>query len=275
MMIARDGAASGSTGMPREGKGAFPFRSLVALAYPGAMLTKDRESRMPAEKIRPSEPAFAATRQPRIANEQRRRIFLLSPANASGLRGKLLLSDASESPLMERLRHRGAPLGEIFSFISGLYFRGKLAYARAYGEPPRRIPGVLVITASGGLISPDRELDLAQLREVVAGLVDPRESRYRMPLVRDALLLREQMGASCEVVLLGSIATSKYIEPLLEIFGERLMFPAEFVGRGDMSRGSLLLRCVRERLQLTYVQVAGAERRGLRPLKRERSRQCG
>jgi hypothetical protein len=227
---------------------------------------------MPANKTRRSERiSCKADRKVRIVKAGPRRIFVLSPANAAGLRGKLLLSRVSQAPLMEQLRHRGAPLGEIFSFISGLYFRGKLAYARAYNDPPRRIPGVLVITASGGLVSPDRELKLAELREVVAGLVNPRESRYRVPLVRDALLLRDQMGPSCEVVLLGSIATSKYIEPLLDIFGQRLMFPAEFVGRGDMSRGGLLLRCVREQMQLTYVPVAGAVLHGLRPAKLEKA----
>src|SRR5262249_62023500 len=82
----------------------------------------------------------------------------------------------------------------------------------------------------------------------------------------DAQLLREHMGARCEVVLLGSIATPKYIEPL-SIFGERLVFPAEFVGRGDMSRGGLLLRCVREQTELSYVPVAGAVRHGARPPK--------
>jgi len=168
---------------------------------------------------------------------------------------------------MERLRHRGAPLGEIFAFISGLYFRGKLAYARAYSDPPLRLPGVLVITASGGLVSPDKEFNLIEFREIVAGLVDPREARYRAPLIRDAMLLRDQMDASCEIILLGSIATSKYTEPLLDIFGDRLLFPAEFVGRGDMSRGGLLLRCVREQMQLTYVPVAGAILRGVRPSK--------
>jgi predicted kinase len=75
------------------------------------------------------------------------------------------------------------------------------------------------------------------------------------------------MGADCEVVLLGSVATPKYVEPLLEIFGERLMFPQEFVGRGDMSRGGLMLRCASEMRELTYVPVAGAVRHGARPPK--------
>jgi hypothetical protein len=197
----------------------------------------------------------------------RRRIFLLSPANASGLRGNLLLKDAVQSPMADRLRNGGVPLGEIFTFISGLYFRGKLAYARAYADPPPGVPGVVVITASGGLVSPDRLFTLEELREIVAGRVDAAESRYRIPLERDARLLRDHGGDHCEIVLLGSVATSKYVEPLLGIFGERLMFPAEFVGRGDMSRGGLLLRSARDQVQLKYVPVAGAARNGARPAK--------
>jgi hypothetical protein len=51
------------------------------------------------------------------------------------------------------------------------------------------------------------------------------------------------------------------------VFDGRLLFPAEFVGRGDMSRGGLMLRCVDERAELTYVPVRGAVRRGMRPPK--------
>ena len=199
-----------------------------------------------------------------------RQIFLISPANASSLRGSLLLGDSGKSTLEQRLRAEGAELGEIFSFISGLYFRGKLAYARAYADPPPRVAGVWVITASGGLVSPDRILTLEGLREIVAGRVDAANSSYRIPLEREARRLLDHLG-HCQVILLGSIATPKYIEPLLTIFGERLMFPAEFVGRGDMSRGGLLLRSVREKVQLTYIPVAGAVRHGLRPPKLPRA----
>lgn len=197
----------------------------------------------------------------------RHRIFLLSPANASGVRAKLILGESGRSQLALRLRSEAVPLGEIFSFISGLYFRGKLAYAREYAAPPPGMPGIVVITASGGLISPDKLFTLEELRAVAAGRVDASEPEYRLPLEHNARLLAEEMGAHCEVVLLGSIATSKYAEPLLPIFGERLMFPAEFTGRGDMSRGGLLLRCAREQVQLTYIPVAGASRHGARPPK--------
>src|SRR5437660_153861 len=78
------------------------------------------------------------------------RVFLLSPANAAGKRAQLLLRDGAMFGLARRLKNGGLPLGEAFSFISGLYFRGKLAYASAFAAPPDSAPGVLVITACGG-----------------------------------------------------------------------------------------------------------------------------
>ena len=186
---------------------------------------------------------------------RRRRIFLLSPANATGVRGRLILGDSAQSPLAQRLRGEGAPLEEVFSFISGLYFRGKLAYARAYADPPPGVPGIMVITAARGFVSPDKVVTLEELCEISSVPVAATESRYRIPLERDARALSAAMGEDCEAVLLGSIATPKYVEPLSGLFGARLMFPCEFVGRGDMSRGGLLLRCVREGSQLQYSRV--------------------
>jgi hypothetical protein len=61
----------------------------------------------------------------------------------------------------------------------------------------------------------------------------------------------------------------KYVDLLLPIFGDRLMFPVHFVGRGDMSRGGLMLRCVTAGLELPYVPLAGAIRHGERPPKLE------
>lgn len=200
------------------------------------------------------------------SGERRRRIFLLSPANAAGTRARMILREEAAFPLAVQLREQGLPLGEIFSFISGLYFRGKLAYARAHAAPPSGLPGIVVITASGGLVSPDRLFRLGDLREITNGDIAAGAPEYRVPLERDARLLYEHMGES-EVVLLGSVATPKYVEPLLEIFGERLMFPQEFVGRGDMSRGGLMLRYAAEMRELTYVPVAGAVRHGTRPPK--------
>jgi hypothetical protein len=193
------------------------------------------------------------------------RIFILSPANTSGVRGRLILREQACFELALRLRETGAPLGEIFSFISGLYFRGKLTYARAFAEPPADAPGILVITASQGLRPPESPLFLDELREMSHVPIDAREVRYRGPLERDASQLSGQLGENCEVVLLGSIATSKYAEPLLTVFGNRLVFPVDFIGRGDMSRGGLMLRSARTGSQLAYAPVAESSRRGPRP----------
>jgi hypothetical protein len=54
------------------------------------------------------------------------------------------------------------------------------------------------------------------------------------------------------------------------VFGRRLVFPSTFVGRGDMSRGGLLLRHARDGRELEYEPVVGAVRHGKRPPKLER-----
>jgi hypothetical protein len=200
-----------------------------------------------------------------------RRVFVLSPAHCGGERAGLLLREGADFDLARRVRRPpGAPLGEIFSFLSGLYFRGKLAYAQAFATPPAGVAGVYVITPTEGLRHADDPVDLARLRRFATVDIDAGEARYREPLRRDALALAGSLDPTAEVILLGSIATGKYVEPLAEALGERLRFPRDFVGRGDMSRGGLLLRCVRERRELAYVAVAGVPRHGPRPARLER-----
>ena len=194
------------------------------------------------------------------------RIFLLSPAHCGGKRAELLLSERAAFPLAVRLRSTsGVPLGEAFSFLSGLYFRGKLAYAERFARPPAGVAGVQVITTDRGLLCGDAPVGIEDLRRF--GTVDISQDHpdYRLPLERDTKLLRQLENV--EVVLLGSVATGKYVDVLLEIMGDRLLFPTDFVGRGDMSRGALLLRSVRKDAELTYEPVAGATRRGSRARK--------
>ena len=194
------------------------------------------------------------------------RIFLLSPASCSGTRARLVMSDRAGFELARQLRSpQGAPLGSLFALLSGLYFRGKLAYGRAFARPPRGLPGLLVITAGEGLLSPEELMTPARLRAFAAVRIDTGDSRYRLPLIRDIERLASSAGPDCELVLLGSIATGKYVDILLPILGDRLRFPLELVGRGDMSRGGLLLRCARDGRELTYVRVSGAPRHGPRP----------
>lgn len=151
--------------------------------------------------------------------------------------------------------------------MSALYFRGKLAYARRFALPPPDCgpgAGIHVITPSAGLRGPDTCVTLEALQQFAAEDIDTANAAYRLPLERSARVLEADVG-DCEVILLGSIASPKYVEVLLEVFGERLQFPADFVGRGDMSRGGLLLRAAASGAELPYVPVAGAVRRGSRP----------
>jgi hypothetical protein len=194
------------------------------------------------------------------------RIFLLSPANVGGKRAQLLLNPAASFELALRL-HSGAQvsLGEAFAFMSGLYFRGKLAYARSFARAPDDRTGVLIITSNRGLVSADALVTAKELRSYSDVPIDARDERYSQPLIQDARALATACSNHCSIVLLGSIASGKYVDHLLPIFGNRLQFPQEFVGRGDMSRGGLLLRCVTENRILTHVSVSGALRRGQRP----------
>lgn len=195
-------------------------------------------------------------------------IFLLSPARLDGPRAKMLLNPAAEFPLAVQLRRReGAPIGEVFAFLSGLYFRGKLTYALAFADAESAVQPVRVITTSRGLLPPDyrvRARDLAAF-----GAVDLTTARdaFQRPLLRDARRMKRSISDDARVVLLGSIATDKYVSPLLQVFGDRLLFPREFVGRGDMSRGGLLLRQARAGVQLEYEPIATAVRHGARPPK--------
>ena len=194
------------------------------------------------------------------------RLFLLSPANCGGERARLVFNPDARFDLAVKLRSpEGATLAEAFTFMSGLYFRGKIAYALHFARPPRGVPGVLVITPNEGLRLHNERVDLARLRrfgEVDIARDDP---RYRQPLLRDAQALAAHVDPATEVVLLGSIASGKYVDALTGVFGARLLFPSAFVGRGDMSRGGLLLRCVRDGQELEYVPVQGAVRHGPRP----------
>ncbi len=185
----------------------------------------------------------------------------------------MILSDRATFDLAVRLRSGNAvTIGEVFSFVSGLYFRGKLTYARAFAAPPDPTSevcgsGIFVITPNAGLRSVDTPITIAGLRAFATVDVDADNPKYRKPLERSACTLADDVGPDCEVVLLGSIASSKYVDVLLGIFGSRLLFPLDFVGRGDMSRGGLMLRSAGAGQELPYVPVAGAVRHGQRPPK--------
>jgi len=202
-----------------------------------------------------------------MARSEYHRVFLLSPANSSGERMQMLLRPAAQFDLARRLRAGAATLGEAFEFTSGLYFRGKLAYARKFARPPQGVPGALVIAPGAGLVPADAAVDAEQIVRLGKIPVDARDHRFRIPLEDTARLVLGALPAEAEIVLLGSVASDKYVAPLLGVFGERLLFPPTFVGRGDMSRGGLLLRCARSGEELAYAPVRGAVRHGPRPPK--------
>lgn len=200
------------------------------------------------------------------------RVFLLSPANCSGRRATILMSPDARFDLAERLRAGEATLGEAFSFLSGLYFRGKIAYARAFAKAPDPLApltggGALVITTNAGLRSPDTPMTLQALRAFARCSIGVTSRTYRRALEASARAVLEEVGEECQIVLLGSIASPKYVDVLLGIFGDRLCFPEPFVGRGDMSRGGLMLRAAAEREELRYIPVRGASLHGKRPPK--------
>jgi hypothetical protein len=192
------------------------------------------------------------------------RIFLLSPAHCGGRRAQVLLRDTADFPLARRFRD-GPPvsLGEAFEFLSGLYFRGKLTYALRFAKPPDRRPGVWIITPNRGLLPAETPITLRDLESFATVDIRPEDPRYRNPLERDVLVL----GANpdTEFVLLGSVASDKYAELLISALGKRLLYPTDFVGRGDMSRGALMLRAAQSGRELPYGPLAGAVRRGPRP----------
>jgi hypothetical protein len=191
-----------------------------------------------------------------------KRIFLLSPAHSGGKRAAMLTRPEATFELARQVQIGAASLGEVFAFCSGLYFRGKLAYARHFAEPPDGVPGVQIITPSRGLVAAETLVGTRDLSEFATIPVDRKDSRFTGPLRQsvEAISLLD----SSEVILLGSVATGKYTETLLPILGKRLLFPADFAGRGDMSRGALLLRSVAANQELRYDPVSPVSPRGTR-----------
>jgi hypothetical protein len=202
-----------------------------------------------------------------VSSEIENRIFLLSPAYAGGERARMIMSEKARFDLAIRLRNEGATIAEVFTFLSGLYFRGKIAYANAFARTCRGVCGALVITPTRGLVDAQTCITLEDLREFAEIDIHEDDPRYRKPLERDARRLAKRLSGHSKVVLLGSVASGKYVAVLLSNFRERLLFPVDFVGRGDMSRGGLMLRCAADRQELAYIAVAGAVLNGKRPPK--------
>ncbi|MEZ5287261.1 MAG: hypothetical protein R2712_21155 [Vicinamibacterales bacterium] len=200
-----------------------------------------------------------------------RQVFLLSPAHCGGRRASILMRPGAASPLAVRLREGQLRLGEAFSFMSGLYFRGKLTYALHFNRVNGPESTSLVITPTRGLQPPEMPVSLALLEEFARTDIASGGSAYREPLARDLDTLAQRLSSDATVVLLGSIATQKYVDVLAPALGTRLHFPTSFIGRGDMSRGGLLLRCAADNAELDYAPLdPSASRRGHRPPRLDR-----
>ena len=196
-------------------------------------------------------------------------MFLLSPAYCGGRRAGLALKADSTLPIAQQLRDGTLELGAAFAFFSGLYFRGKLSYAQQFAPSGTTdVAGTLIITPTRGLMSPHERVTPQLIREFAAVDVAVDDRRYSGPLERDVKRLARDLSADAKVVLLGSVSSGKYVDLLLPVLGNRLCYPTAFIGRGDMSRGGLLLRCVDDGTELEYQALtAGVRPRGTRPPK--------
>ena len=197
------------------------------------------------------------------------KFFILSPARTTGKRAALILNPHSQLSLAKQLRTAaGVPLSDVFSFCSSLYFRGKATYAERFAAPPEGLANAYVITSSNGLVASQLKITATTVERFAGVPIDPAEDRYRLPLLESARDLQKRLGGSAQIILLGSIATRKYVEPLVECFGDQLLFPTDFIGRGDMSRGGLLLRAAAANQELAYQRLSTTlMRTGKRPPK--------
>jgi hypothetical protein len=185
-------------------------------------------------------------------------VFLLSPASLNGERARQLLDPGARFATAQSYRSpEGVPIGDAFAFLSSLYFRGKIGYARRFAAPPADLPasGALIITPGFGLVPPEWRITVSRMKKLRRTPVDPEIAAYSRPLCEHAEALRDALPPESRVVLLGSIATGKYVDLLEPVFGRRLLFPSAFVGAGDMRRGALMLRAVREDEELEYTTL--------------------
>lgn len=201
-------------------------------------------------------------------------LFLLSPASLNGIRAKQVMSPRAGFEVARQYRsNEGVPIADAFAFMSALYFRGKIAYSRRFAAPPPAVGGhgIFVIAPGFGLVPPDWRITSERMARLRRTDVDLSKRNYVRPLREHAAVLADAIDDDTRVILLGSVATGKYVDVLWPIFGNRLRFPAVFAGLGDMSRGGLMLRAVRENRELEYVPL-DAPRHGVRAsLERVRS----
>lgn len=186
------------------------------------------------------------------------KLFLISPASLHGLRAKQLASPRAQFDLAVQYRsEQGVPIGDAFAFLSSLYFRGKIAYARAFAVPSPVIggDGIFIITSGYGLVPPDWRLTEERVKRMKKIDINVSLRSYTKPLKDHATLISRVLEDDAQVVLLGSVASGKYVDILQPIFKDRLRFPKHFAGLGDMARGGLMLRAARAGKELEYTTL--------------------
>src|SRR5689334_8072973 len=87
------------------------------------------------------------------------RVFLLSPSSLAGSRAAMLRRERAAFDLAHRFQKGEATLGEVYAFISGLYFRGKLAYGQRFGQSWVIVPGK-------GLVNPSEVFTEKDMSEI-------------------------------------------------------------------------------------------------------------
>jgi hypothetical protein len=137
-----------------------------------------------------------------------------------------------------------------------------------------KLDGFPLLASVAGSAPLDGAVDSIGLRALLAGdgrrdHRDGRQSRLDEADVDDALqrvryLAYAVSGADGDPSP-GAHRGRSYVDPLVRAFGYRLFFPPDFVGRGDMSRGGLMLRAASSGEELTYALVEGTTLHGPRP----------
>src|ERR1043166_6638703 len=133
-----------------------PFRSLnrqpkCTTHYVGE---GSQKARIPAgSRFERLAPRGANAKLKQMKKQSGQRIFVLSPAYAGGRRAQMLLSERAQFELAKKLRSdTGATIAEVFTFLSGLYFRGKIAYANTFARIGNGSCGVMTNTPTRGLV---------------------------------------------------------------------------------------------------------------------------
>ena len=194
-------------------------------------------------------------------------IFLLSPADVSATRAKQMMSPrATFSAAIAYRSAEGVTIEDAFSFMSALYFRGKIAYAKRFAAPPDGVDGGVYVIAPGcGLVPPSWRITIETMKKLRKTEVEVKNRSYRQTLTSGAKALAAKLTPDTRVVLLGSIATGKYVDLLWPVFGAQFAFPLSFVGIGDMSRGSIMLNAARSGVELEYSTLDIERRRKRTP----------